>query len=82
MCDTNRKSVKRLVPTPKTMNVSLTPQLDRFVANRVASGLYCSASEVVRAALRQLDKEERVRLHPKSPPRLPKVGGGDHAGQN
>jgi len=42
----------------KTMNVSLTPELELFVAERVASGLYRSASEVVRAALRLLKKEE------------------------
>lgn len=42
----------------KTMNVSLTPELERFVAERVASGRYRSASEVVRAALRLLEKEE------------------------
>ncbi|MGO8758319.1 MAG: type II toxin-antitoxin system ParD family antitoxin [Terracidiphilus sp.] len=34
------------------MNVSLTPELDKFVAGKVESGLYTSASEVVREALR------------------------------
>jgi hypothetical protein len=42
------------LPTPddsrKTMNVSLTAELELFVTERVASGLYRSASEVVRAA--------------------------------
>ena len=33
------------------MNVSLTPELDRFVAAKVESGRYNSASEVVREAL-------------------------------
>jgi antitoxin ParD1/3/4 len=46
----------------KTMNVSLTPELERSVAERVASGRYRSASEVVRAALRLLEKEEREDL--------------------
>jgi antitoxin ParD1/3/4 len=46
------------MPTRKTMNVSLTPELERYVAERVASGRYRSASEVVRAALRLLEKEE------------------------
>ena len=43
------------------MNVSLTPELKRLVNQRVASGLYGSASEVVRAALRLLEAEEEVR---------------------
>jgi putative addiction module CopG family antidote len=43
----------------KTMNVSLTPELERSVAERVASGRYRNASEVVRAASRLLEKEER-----------------------
>jgi antitoxin ParD1/3/4 len=41
-----------------TLNVSLTPELDRFVAEKVASGRYQSASEVVRAALRLLERTE------------------------
>lgn len=44
----------------KTTNVSLTPELDSFVAGRIASGRYRTASEVVRAALRCLEKEERA----------------------
>ena len=46
----------------KTMNVSLAPELERFVVATVASGRYRSASEVVRAALRLLEKEEQKRL--------------------
>jgi antitoxin ParD1/3/4 len=41
------------------MNVSLTPELEKFVANKVATGRYSSASEVVRAGLRILEEEER-----------------------
>ena len=41
------------------MNVSLTPELEKFVADTVATGRYSSASEVVRAALRILEEEER-----------------------
>lgn len=40
------------------LNVSLTPELVAFVAARVASGRYGSASEVVRAALRCLERAE------------------------
>lgn len=42
-----------------TRNVNLTPELDRFIATRVESGLYANASEVMRAALRLLEMEER-----------------------
>jgi antitoxin ParD1/3/4 len=43
----------------KTRNVSLTPELEAFIDNTVASGRYRSASEVVRAALRLLHERER-----------------------
>jgi antitoxin ParD1/3/4 len=42
-----------------TRNVNLTKELDRFVATKVESGRYENASEVVRAGLRTLDREER-----------------------
>ena len=41
-----------------TRNVNLTPELDRFVHSRIKSGRYENASEVVRAALRTLEREE------------------------
>jgi antitoxin ParD1/3/4 len=37
----------------------LTDELDRFVLEKVESGRYENASEVVRAALRNLDREEQ-----------------------
>ncbi len=43
------------------MNVSLTPELDKFVAAKVESGRYSSASEVVREALRLLEERDRTR---------------------
>jgi antitoxin ParD1/3/4 len=43
------------------MNVSLTPELDRFVLGKVESGRYNSASEVVREALRLLEEQDRAR---------------------
>jgi antitoxin ParD1/3/4 len=43
-----------------TRNVNLTEELDRFVLAKVESGRYENASEVVRAALRSLDREERT----------------------
>ncbi len=42
-----------------TRNVSLTVELDRFVSMRIKSGRYENASEVVRAALRTLEREEQ-----------------------
>jgi antitoxin ParD1/3/4 len=41
-----------------TRNVNLTEELDRFVYSRIESGRYESASEVMRAALRTLEREE------------------------
>ena len=41
------------------MNVSLTPKLEQMIRDKVESGLYNNASEVVREALRLLDAHER-----------------------
>ncbi len=41
------------------MNVSLTPELEKAVKAKVASGLYGNASEVVREALRESLLRER-----------------------
>ncbi len=43
-----------------TRNVNLTGELDRFVAKKVKTGRYENASEVVRAGLRTLEREERL----------------------
>jgi antitoxin ParD1/3/4 len=43
-----------------TRNVNLTQELDSFVLARVESGRFENASEVVRAALRTLEREERL----------------------
>jgi len=40
------------------MNVSLTPELEKFVEDTVATGRFNSASEVVRAALRTFEQEQ------------------------
>ncbi len=40
------------------MNVSLTEELQKFVQDKVKSGLYRSASEVVRDSLRSFKKRE------------------------
>lgn len=43
------------------MNVSLTPELEKFVVSKVRSGRYTSSSEVVREALRLLEEHENSR---------------------
>lgn len=43
-----------------TKNISLTPELGRFIDSRVESGLYESASEVVREGLRMLRHREEL----------------------
>jgi antitoxin ParD1/3/4 len=43
------------------MNINLTPQLEDLVRSKVTSGLYNSASEVVREALRLMEREDQVR---------------------
>lgn len=42
------------------MNISLTPELERLVAAKVKSGLYHTASEVVREGLRLLEERDRL----------------------
>ena len=48
------------------MNVSLTPQLEKFVEKEVGSGLYQTASEVIRAGLRRLKEDKNS--HPRELP--------------
>lgn len=43
------------------MNVSLTPELEKLVNEKVKSGLYNSASEVVREALRLLQEQDTLK---------------------
>ena len=43
-----------------SMNVSLTPELLHIVQQKVGSGLYNNASEVIREAIRQLDTNEQL----------------------
>jgi antitoxin ParD1/3/4 len=44
-----------------TVNISITPELDRFLQSRVESGRYQTTSEVVREALRLLERREQER---------------------
>ena len=46
------------------MNVSLTPELENLVNQKVKSGLYNSASEVIRESLRLLQEQDELkRIH-------------------
>ena len=44
------------------MNISLTPRLEEMIRQKIASGSYSSASEVVREALRLLELEDQLRI--------------------
>src|ERR1700693_4825143 len=51
-------SMERAAAMP-TRNVNLTNDLDHFIARKVKRGRYENASEVVRAGLRTLEREEQ-----------------------
>ena len=42
------------------MNISLTPELEKYINKQVESGFYHSSSEVIRAALRLMVKSENT----------------------
>ena len=56
-CATNDNSQGRANRT--TVNVSLTPELGEFLQSQVTSGRYQTTSEVVREALRLLERQEQ-----------------------
>ena len=43
------------------MNISLTPELEQLVKDKVSSGKYNSVSEVMGEALRLLEERDRIR---------------------
>ncbi len=45
------------------MNVSLTPELEQYVNGKVQSGMYHTASEVIRDGLRLLKEKEDLHQH-------------------
>jgi antitoxin ParD1/3/4 len=59
--------------------VNLTDELDSFVLAKVGSGRYENASEVVRAALRTLEREER-QYEAKLAALQTAIDEGDHSG--
>lgn len=50
------------------MNVSLTPELEKYIRRKVASGLYNNASEVMREAVRLLMSREAAPTKPSAQP--------------
>jgi antitoxin ParD1/3/4 len=42
------------------MDISLTPELEQLIQDKVKSGRYLSASEVIREGLRLLDERDRL----------------------
>ncbi len=62
MAENGKSCYNALMATPPvSMNVSLPERLKRFVDDRVASGLYGSASEFVREAIREKMAREQER---------------------
>ena len=41
-----------------TMHVNLSPEMEGFIRNKVASGFYGNATEVIRDAIRRMQTEE------------------------
>lgn len=62
-----------------TRNVNLTDELDRFVAAKVKTGRYENASEVIRSALRSLEREEQEH-HAKLAALRAAIDAGDASG--
>lgn len=56
----NLDIARPVIQEAKTMNVSLTPQLESYVKQKVVGGMYNSASEVVREALRLLEERDTL----------------------
>ena len=59
-----RMELEEHMATRTTLNISLPVQLGKFIEERVTSGRYSSASEVIRAALRLLEECEGYRVPP------------------
>ena len=62
-----------------TLNISVPPKLSEFIEERVASGRYSSASEVIRAGLRLLEEHDADALARQVPGQRLEVAGVDAA---
>ena len=54
--------IKSINDKAMPINVNLTPFLEEMVRQKVKSGLYTSASEVVREALRLMTEQDALRV--------------------
>ena len=60
------------------MNLSLTPELEQFIQQKINSGMYTNASEVVRDALRRMDEHDLWKdLRSFMSPRIAAAKAGD-----
>jgi antitoxin ParD1/3/4 len=63
------------------MNISLTPELEQFIARKVESGLYQTASEVIRDGLRLLRERDDLYQQKREDLRRELIMGIDQANQ-
>ena len=63
------------------MNISLTGELERLVQRKIESGRYSSASEVIRAGLRLLEREDKSKETRRSEMRAKVQAGIEQAGR-
>jgi antitoxin ParD1/3/4 len=56
----NRNTLEPELADTMTLNINLTPQLEKLVRQKVESGRYNSASEVVREALRLMETQNEL----------------------
>lgn len=64
------------------MHISLTPELENIIKQKVGSGLYGNASEVVRDALRQMDKYDQLFYELKREQLLKALEEGENSGNS
>jgi antitoxin ParD1/3/4 len=65
------------------MNLSLTPELEKFIQSKIESGMYSNSSEVVRDALRHMDEHDRWKdLQEFLAPRIAAAKSGDIINQS
>jgi antitoxin ParD1/3/4 len=60
------------MPPKASLNVSLTPELMAYISSVLSAGQYRSASEVLRAGLRLLQKEDAAGKPPDAASPTPK----------
>ena len=58
-----------------TMHVNLSPEMERYIKDKVSSGFYGSATEVIRDAIRRMQADEERALAVSGP------AGAEEAGE-